>query len=63
MSEDFKKLEVSIVDLNKKAALEATNKIIDEKQDPKSALDAVTKALDEIGKLYEKEEYYLKIIS
>ncbi len=60
MSEVLEKLEKSIVDLNKNGALASTKKIVDEKlAEPKMALNAVTKALDEIGKLYEKEEYYL----
>ena len=60
MSEVLEKLEKSIVDLNKDEALTAAKEIVDEKQiEAKLALDAVTKALDEIGKLYETEEYYL----
>ncbi|NVM02933.1 MAG: cobalamin B12-binding domain-containing protein [Candidatus Helarchaeota archaeon] len=60
MSEELKKLEESITNLEKKVALDITNKIIDEKKiTAKPAIDAVTKALQNIGELYEKEEYYL----
>ncbi|MFX0134702.1 MAG: B12-binding domain-containing protein [Candidatus Hodarchaeota archaeon] len=58
--EDLKKLEDLITNLEKKGAVETTNKIISEKKvNVKQAIDAVTKALQNIGELYEKEEYYL----
>lgn len=60
LSEDLKQLEDAIVHLNKKEALDTTTKIINEGEvDIKEALNAVTLALDTIGQLYEKEEYYL----
>ncbi len=60
LMEDLKKLEDSITNLDKKGAVDTTNKIISEKKvTVKQGIDAVTKALQNIGELYEKEEYYL----
>lgn len=60
MSEDLKKLEEAIVELEKKPALELTKKILEEKKaTANDAVGAITQALNKIGELYEAEEYYL----
>ena len=55
----MKELIDNIVAMNEKEAVTITDRMIEAGEDPMKLLDAYRRALAEVGKLFEKEEYFL----
>lgn len=60
MSEDISRLEEAILNLKKKDVIDLTKKIVSEKSvDANGAVEAVTRALNRVGELYQEGDYFL----
>ncbi|MFX1375679.1 MAG: B12-binding domain-containing protein [Promethearchaeota archaeon] len=56
---DFEKLTELIIELEVDDIASAVKEALDEDKDPFDVLNALTKGMDEVGRLYEEKEYYL----
>ncbi|MFX1256689.1 MAG: B12-binding domain-containing protein [Promethearchaeota archaeon] len=56
---DFEKLTELIIELETDEITDAVKEALDEGKDPFDILDALTKGMDEVGRLYDEKEYYL----
>ncbi len=56
---DFEKLTELIIELEVDDIIDAVKEALDEGKEPFDVLNALTKGMDEVGRLYEAKEYYL----
>ncbi|MFX1251623.1 MAG: B12-binding domain-containing protein [Promethearchaeota archaeon] len=60
MNEDISRLEEAILNLKKKDVIDLTKKVVAEKSvDANGAVEAVTRALNRVGALYQEGDYFL----